>query len=184
MHAMAGRIRNSRRFCGRSRDAGFTYIGLLAFIVIMGISLAATGVVFFQESRREKEKQLLFAGGQIRDAISEYYRRSPGSGRFPQTLEDLLLDQRQPTVQRYLRRVYVDPMTGHPDWELVRGPDGGIRGVHSKSTAKPLKISGFPKDFEDFADRKSYAEWEFTSTELYFEEASPGIPPPAGAPAR
>ena len=181
MHAMDGPIRNGEPRRPRGGQRGFTYIGLLAFIAILGIGLAATGVVFHQEAQREKEKQLLFAGDQIRDAISAYYRHSPGSGRFPQALEDLLLDRRQPTTRRYLRRIYADPMTGRSDWELVRGPDGGIRGVHSRSTAKPLKIAGFPAEFQDFVDRKSYAEWEFTSTELYSEEASPGIPPPPGA---
>ena len=165
-------------FAGRS--AGFTYLGLLAFIAVLGIGLAATGLVFHQAARREKEQELLFAGDQIKRAISAYYQRSPGSGRFPQSLEDLLQDRRQPTVQRYLRRLYPDPMSGMPEWGLVRGPDGGIRGVYSRSTAKPIKVAGFPSGYEDFADKKSYTEWEFISSELYSEEASPGIPPPSG----
>jgi type II secretory pathway pseudopilin PulG len=141
---------------------GFTYIGMLIFIAILGIGLAASGVVFHQQAQREKEKELLFVGDQIRYAIGQYYEKSPGGNKlFPQALEDLLLDQRYPATQRYLRRVYKDPMIGSSAWELVRAPDGGITGVHSSSKEKPLKVDNFPAGDEAFKDGKSYGDWTF-----------------------
>jgi type II secretory pathway pseudopilin PulG len=141
---------------------GFAYIGLLVLVAIMGTGLAATGVVFHQQAQREKEKQLLFAGDQIRRAIGLYYESSPGAAKqFPHSLEDLLRDQRYAGTQRYLRRIYVDPMTGSKDWVLLNAPDGGIIGVHSSYSASPLKTDSFPEVYESFKGKQNYKEWKF-----------------------
>ena len=154
---------------------GFTYIGLLIFIAILGIGLAASGVVFHQQAQREKEKDLLFVGDQIRHAIAQYYEKSPGGNkRFPRALEDLVLDQRYPAMQRYLRRVYKDPMIGSKEWALMRAPDGGIIGVHSSSKEKPLKTENFPAGYEDFKGRQSYVDWKFVYAVAVAEPSPPG----------
>ena len=53
-------------FSPAGRHTGFTYIGLLLLIAFMGISLAATGVVWSKVQQRQKERQLLFSGNQFR----------------------------------------------------------------------------------------------------------------------
>jgi hypothetical protein len=167
----------------RRADAGFVYMGLLVFVAIMGIGLSATGVVFHQQAQREKEAQLLFAGAEIRRAIGLYYEKSPGGVKqFPRTLDDLLLDQRYPGVQRYLRRIYVDPMTGARDWVLISASDGGISGVHSASPGQPLKASNFPAGDEDFKDKDSYAGWKFVYAvpDVKDESAAAGAWNPTG----
>ena len=166
-------------------QCGFTYIGLLIFIALMGIGLSATGVVFHQQAQREKEKELLFAGDQFRRAIASYYEHSPGTKRFPQSLEDLLQDSRYPGVQRYLRRVYLDPMLGSKKWELVRAPDGGIIGVQSGSNVEPLKVDNFPSGDEDFRNKGSYAQWAFVYTVPVADQtAAPAQPnQPSAAPS-
>ena len=50
----------------RSAPAGFTYIGLLFAVAILGITLGAVGVVWSTQIRRDKEAELLFVGDQIR----------------------------------------------------------------------------------------------------------------------
>ena len=140
---------------------GFTYIGLLIGIALMSIALAGTGLVWHTETRREKERELLFVGDQFRRAIGSYYERSPGAKQFPKVLEDLLLDRRYPNTQRYLRRLYADPISGKAEWGLLRGPEGGIVGVHSLSAAEPLKIGGFPLKYEEFEGVEGYNEWRF-----------------------
>jgi type II secretory pathway pseudopilin PulG len=166
---------------------GFTLIGLLIFIAILGIGLAASGVVFHQQAQREKEKELLYVGDQIRRAIAQYYEKSPGGNkRFPRTLEDLLLDQRYPVTRRYLRRVYNDPMIGSKEWEVVPAPDGGIIGVHSSSKEKPLKMDNFPVGYEDFKSGKTYLDWNFVYAVPVDAQTPPGnagTPTPGTAPA-
>ena len=161
----------------RPAPAGFTYLGLLFFVALIGIALAATGVVWHTESKRQRERQLLFVGHQFRRAIGNYYERSPGGANsFPQSLEDLLLDSRYPTTQRYLRRIYADPMTGKTQWGLVKGPGDGIVGVYSLSEDKPLKTAGFKDIDADFEGKEKYSDWKFT----YAPAAA--APPAAGAP--
>ena len=160
---------------------GFTYIGLLIFIALMGIGLAGTGVVWHSAVQREKERELLFVGDQFRRAIGLYYERSPGGGKqFPQSLEDLLIDKRYPSIQRYLRHIYPDPITGKADWGLVQGPGNGIIGIYSLSEAQPVKRAGFPAVYKDFEYKDHYKEWRF----LYVAETPPlqGEQPPGGKP--
>lgn len=155
----------------RTTCRGFTYIGLLILIALIGVALAGTGIVFHAQSQREKEKELLFAGDQLRRAIGQYYERSPGADkRFPQSLEDLLLDKRYPATQRYLRRIYPDPMTGSPEWGLVRTPDQRIIGVYSRSEKAPKKTANFPARYAEFADKQNYSEWKFVYA------AAPAVP--------
>jgi type II secretory pathway pseudopilin PulG len=141
---------------------GFTYIGLLIFIALMGIALAGTGMVWHTQVRREKERELLFVGDQLRRAIGQYYERSPGGDkRFPHSLDELLLDKRYPATQRYLRRVYADPITGKAEWGFVKGPEDRIVGVYSLSEDAPFKRAGFPTNYEAFDGKERYREWRF-----------------------
>jgi type II secretory pathway pseudopilin PulG len=161
------------------RSSGFTYVWLLVALAIMAIGLAAVGELASTAAKREREAELLFAGNQIAGAIVAYRASSPGAPQYPQKLEDLLADNRYPNVRRYLRRVYPDPMTGRPDWGLMRGPGGGIVGLYSQSTARPLKIANFPPEYESFAGATSYAEWRFVPAA---GGAAPAKPPAPGSP--
>jgi type II secretory pathway pseudopilin PulG len=156
--------------------AGFTYIGLLVAIVIIGSALAAVGQVWSTESRREREAELLYRGDTIRAAIAAYMYG--GTGQYPMQLQDLVHDQRAPEVKRYLRRIYEDPMTGAADWTLIRGPDGGIMGVASSSNSTPLKVQGFGDLDQSFKDATCYCDWQF----VYVPRVRNGPRPPTAAP--
>lgn len=141
---------------------GFTFLGLLIVIVIMGAGLAATGTLFSHAAQRDKERELLFVGNQFRAAIESYYRRSPGEQKLPKTLDDLVADKRFPSPQHHLRRVYADPMTGRPDWTLVEAPDGaGIMGVRSRSEQAPVKTGNFDLRDAAFEGAERYSDWQF-----------------------
>jgi type II secretory pathway pseudopilin PulG len=143
-------------------QGGFTYLGVLIIVMIMGAGLAATGTLFSHEAQREKEKELLFIGHEFREAIGSYYEHSPGAPAYPKTLADLVEDKRFPMPQHHLRRVYDDPMTGKPDWVPIALPDGGgIVGVRSSSEAKPIKTGNFDRVDAAFEDAKKYADWQF-----------------------
>jgi len=163
----------------RSNGAsGFTYIGLLIGIAIMGAVLASIGTVWHTQVQREREAELLFVGEQFQRAIGSYFERSPEAGKtYPKTLEDLLEDRRSGTVVRHLRKVFLDPMTNGAEWALVKQADGRIVGVHSLSDGRPLKISGFNEGAADFERAASYREWRF----VYAPAArqSTGAPSPA-----
>lgn len=138
-----------------SGQKGFTYALALALVALVGAGMAATAEIWSQTRKREKEAELVWTGNQIRQAIGRYYERSPGSvKRYPESMDDLLEDRRYLSVQRYLRKRYADPMTGHADWELVPAPGGGFMGVRSRAQGKPLSRL-------DHVPAETYAAWAF-----------------------
>lgn len=143
------------------KQQGVVLLGVLVAITCIAVLMQKAEINLTTSIRREHERQLLFAGEQIKHAIAAYYAASPGGGVYPKTLQDLLNDTRFPQPRRFLRRLYLDPMTGRPDWGLVTGLDERIMGVYSKGQGKPLKQSDFPKEFEDFEHKTSYRDWTF-----------------------
>ena len=148
----------------RRAERGFTLLGLLFVIAMLGIALSAVGVVWSAEIRRDREAQLLFVGDQIRAAIGHYYREG---GQYPQALTDLLEDKRVPQTRRYLRRLYPDPMTNSSDWQPIVAPQGGIMGVASSSQLKPIKVANFEPIDAAFAQQECYCDWQFTYSPQY-----------------
>ena len=157
------------------RERGFTYLTVLFIVAVITAGLALVGEVWDTAAKREKEAQLLFVGHEFRKAITRYYLA--GKNQYPRTLEDLLKDPRQPGTVRYLRRLYMDPVTGKAEWGIVKAPDGGIAGVHSLSEEKPLKSANFKQRDAGFESAQKYSDWKFIYT-----PTAPGqrtAPPPA-----
>lgn len=144
------------------RVGGFTYLAVMAIVAIMGIALAVTGEVWHIALKREKERELLFVGNQFRRAINSYYAHTPVSGRRQlNSLEELLRDPRHPSIQRHLRKIYADPISGRAEWGLVKGESGEIFGVHSLSEEEPLKKRNFSFEDKNFEGKMKYADWVF-----------------------
>lgn len=168
---------------GAGRCRGYALV--VALILVLAASLAA-GLAMQRaqtEGRRERERELLFAGGQLREAIARYYAVAPAGGKpqYPAALTDLLSDRRFPFAMRHLRRLYPDPMTGQPDWDLVLA-DGRIVGVRSRSGAAPLRRAGFDTGEEGFAGAASYRDWVFAAAAVAAAPAQPVASPPADGP--
>jgi type II secretory pathway pseudopilin PulG len=161
MERMEPRIVNGKRRSGTGlRQEGFTYIGLLILIAIIGAGLASVGQVWHTTLKHEREKELLFVGDQFRQAINRYVKTN---NRYPARLEDLLLDDHSVAVRRFLRKMYVDPMTGLAEWGVVKS-DNVVVGVYSLSEDAPLKLTGFRLVDADFENKSKYSEWMFLGT--------------------
>lgn len=155
---------------------GFTLLGLLFLVVLIGLGLSAVATVWHTYSVREKENELLFLGDQFRRAIVSYRSQAPGGAQqWPRTLDDLVQDDRWPDVRRHLRKVYADPFTGKREWGLVMRGDR-IVGVHSLSAGTPRKTAGFPADYAQFASAETHADW------VFMDPASAAPPAPEGGP--
>jgi type II secretory pathway pseudopilin PulG len=138
---------------------GFTYIGLLVAVMLMGLMLTVVSRVWSTTTQRERETELLFIGHAYRMAIASYFANGH---RFPATLQDLLQDERWPVPKHHLRRLYPDPITGQADWNLVLTPNGdGIMGVVSNSNRAPIKRDGFEPIDQAFKDADCYCSWLF-----------------------
>jgi type II secretory pathway pseudopilin PulG len=145
---------------GSPAQRGFTYLGILFVVAFIGAGLGVVGQLWSVSARRADEEQLLFVGDSFRRAIGSYYR--VGGGRqYPQSLEQLLLDERVTPPARHLRKLYADPITGTTDWQLVTLADGAIIGVASSSIGRPLKVANFaPQDIK-FEGAECYCDWQF-----------------------
>ena len=148
----------------RLHQTGFTYLGLMFAVAVLGITLATIGIVWSTQIRRDREAELLYTGEQFRMAIGRYL---VSGGQYPLALTDLVADTRTPVVRRYLRRIYIDPMTGSADWQLILAPAGGIMGVASRSQEKPIKVAGFSAANAAFEKAECYCDWKFAYVPRY-----------------
>lgn len=122
--------------CAVARSRGFTYLWLLLAVAIGSVSLVALGTLWHTTGQRERERELIFRGEQIAQALVSYRAASGvGPARWPRTLEELVQDRRGPVDRHHLRQRYADPMTADGRWALITDEQGGVVGVRSTSQA-------------------------------------------------
>jgi type II secretory pathway pseudopilin PulG len=158
------------------RMQGFTYVMVLAAVVIVGIVVEAAHITTWRLVRVDREAELLFRGQAYRNAIRSFHQ---ANGVFPRSLEDLVKDPKS-TSRRHIRKLYRDPTSKDEkgEWRLVRAIDGGIAGVASASSDEPLKQANFPPELIKFTGAKSYSECIFE----YVPPPPPAKPKPAPKP--
>lgn len=148
----------------RSDQGGYSYIGVLLLLAVVGF-MAVNTLRFGQTvQRREAEQALLEHGAELVGALASYAQATgPGQNLTPPSVQDLLRDPRfSQTTVRHLRRLLPDPITGSTEWGVVMTDDGrGIIGFHSLSEERPLRRD-FKPPFSDFADLSRYRDWVFT----------------------
>ena len=92
------------------------FVFLLAAAAALTIYLELPKVAF--ESQRLREDLLVSRGLQYRRAIQLYVRKKK---QYPQNVEALEKDGNL----RFLRKRYIDPMTGKDEWRVIKiGPNG------------------------------------------------------------
>jgi general secretion pathway protein G len=156
----------------RSFEGGFTLVELIvAFTILLALSAMAVPAARYQ-IRREREKELRAALGDMRKAIDKYkdmvdigkIKLENDTFGYPKTLQ-LLVDgvpvQGQisgageaPKI-RFLRRIPKDPMTGGTEW--------GMRSVQdepaSSSWGGQNVFDVYTKSNEKGSDGTPYSEW-------------------------
>lgn len=163
----------------RSPARGFTYLGLLILLAILGL-VAAAGLKYGTLLQRAAaEEELLEIGAQFSEALRSYAAATPqGQPQQPPSLKELLKDPRYPNPRRHLRKMFVDPVTGKAEWGLIYlGDKVGVIGVYSLSTARPLKIANFDIRFQNMENRERHSDWKFLMA------GGDGVPPAVLTPA-
>ncbi|WP_306391103.1 type II secretion system protein [Telluria beijingensis] len=165
------------------RQAGFTYLGLIVFVAIVGLVGAATLKVGSLLQRAAAEEELLEIGAAFSAALDSYAAATPrGASPYPPSMAELLKDPRSPAVRRHLRKVFIDPLTGKAEWGIVYlgGGETGIVAFHSLSQARPLKIANFDSRFKGLDNKEKISEWRFSAGERSLAPAN--VPAQPGAP--
>ncbi len=132
----------------RNPESGFAMLLVfaLAAIVALGLYEQLPRVAF--EAQREKEQLLIDHGEQYVRGVQLYVRKM---GRYPAKMEDL--DNTQNV--RFLRKHYIDPMTGKDEWRLLHmGPAGKL--IDSKiQTNDPNKTDWHAGSITEFKSAAS-----------------------------
>jgi hypothetical protein len=104
---------------GRRGESGFAllFVFVMAAFVAIALYLEMPRVAF--ETQRNKEQLLVDRGMEYRRGIQLFYRKFK---RYPTRMEEL----ESSNNIRFLRKRYVDPMTGKEEWRLVHIGPGGM----------------------------------------------------------
>jgi type II secretory pathway pseudopilin PulG len=186
--------RGRPRGLGPRRTAGFTYVGLIVLVTIIGLVGAATLKADALLRRAAAEEELLEIGAAFSAALTSYAEATPrGQPQQPPTLDELLKDPRFPGTRRHLRKIFVDPITGKAEWGIVwLNKGGGVGGsnagtgvlaVYSLSQSTPLKQAGFDTRFQNQQNREHISDWKFAATgQGVVQGQQPGQPGQPGQP--
>jgi type II secretory pathway pseudopilin PulG len=150
-----------RRLAG---SRGFTYLSLIILVAIIALVAATSLKLGSVLQRNRAETELLEIGAAFSDALKSYADATPqGQPPQPPSLKELLKDPRFPGTRRHLRKLFVDPVTGKPEWGIVYlGDKVGVLAVYSLSNDKPVKVGNFPARYSGFDGKSHISEWKFT----------------------
>ena len=97
----------------RKNQGGYVLLGLLFALTILIIAMAAEAPRVTTALRRTKENELIRRGQQYSLAIRRFYKKF---GRYPSNIDQL----ENTNNIRFLRRRYLDPLTGKDDWAPIQ----------------------------------------------------------------
>jgi type II secretory pathway pseudopilin PulG len=97
----------------RKNQRGYVLLAILFALTLLIIGLAAAAPSVATALKRTKEDELVRRGQQYSLAIRRFYKKF---GRYPSDI-----DQLESTNNiRFLRRRYLDPLTGKDDWKPIQ----------------------------------------------------------------
>jgi len=97
----------------RSRQSGYVLLALMLTMTLILVALAVEAPRIGQQIKREKEEELVHRGKDYATAVKRFVHKN--GGRYPVSVEQL----ENTNHVRFLRKKYVDPMTGDSDWKMV-----------------------------------------------------------------
>jgi type II secretory pathway pseudopilin PulG len=113
----------------RRSEGGYTLVALLAMMTVVALFAMAVAPSVQQQSQRELEKEAIFRGEQVADAIRDYYKyrstisRGAGDQALPSSMDQLLEGIPIPggSKNRQILRASAarDPLTIEGEWRFV-----------------------------------------------------------------
>lgn len=110
-------------------EAGYTLVALLAVMTLLALFAMAAAPSVRQQVQREREKEAIFRGEQMADAIRDYYRYRHAQGvpfiqALPTSIDQLLEGIPEGSKKRQILRASSarDPLSTSGEWRLIRAP--------------------------------------------------------------
>src|ERR1700742_4336265 len=106
-----------------NRESGFMLVFAVLMIALVMIAIAVAVPLITTQLRRDKEVESMHRMQQYVRAI-QLYQRACKCTNYPPSMEAL----EKGNNVRYLRKEYVDPLTGKSDWRLIHDPQTTVKG--------------------------------------------------------
>jgi len=120
-HHSAGREAKLTSKCER----GYALVALLVVMSLMALFALTAASNVKQQAQREREKEAIFRGEQVADAIRAYYRSKGGQGvnslptDMDQLLEGVQIPGRTKKLQVLRTAAAKDPLSKSGEWKLI-----------------------------------------------------------------
>ena len=105
----------------RSKESGYVLLAVMLTLTLMLIALSVEAPRIAQQIKRDKEEELIHRGKDYATAVKRFVHKN--GGRYPASIEQL----ENTNHIRFLRKKYVDPMTGESDWKMVHVGEAEIK---------------------------------------------------------
>lgn len=104
-------------------ECGYTLVALLAVMSLLALFAIAAVPNVQQQAQREREKEAIFRGEQVADAIRSYYRYrgAQGVNSLPTSMDQLLEGIPRGTKKLQILRAEAarDPLSSTGEWRLI-----------------------------------------------------------------
>jgi len=121
---------------GRRSEAGYALVALLAMMTMLALFAMAAAPSMQQQAQREREKEAIFRGEQVADAIRTYYHYrlgivgAPGDPALPTSMDQLLegipIPASGKTRQILRPSAARDPLTIEGEWRFILPRSGAL----------------------------------------------------------
>src|SRR5690242_2451656 len=113
---------------------GYTMVALMALMSLLALFALAAAPNIQQQTQREREKEAMFRGEQVADAIRAYYtsRGAQGPNSLPtdvdQLLEGIQIPGRTKKLQILRAEAAIDPLSKDGEWRRIGPTSDEFRG--------------------------------------------------------
>jgi type II secretory pathway pseudopilin PulG len=158
-----------------SRSPGYTLPMMLIVLAVLSYGAMAASLSSRYRMAREQEAELIFRGLAYVNAIKSFYlaEKEPTKRRLPRNLKELESDPRFAAHHRYIRKLYLDPLTGGK-FRLLIDSDGGVKGVASKSKGKLFRRTRISSAIPFTGGAKRYNQLLFEIDPKILEQETEG----------
>jgi len=157
-------------------EGGYALVALLVVMSLMALFAMAAASNVKQQAQREREKEAIFRGEQVADAIRSYYRFRGGQGvnSLPTNMDQLLEGIPRGTQKLQILRVEAtrDPLSSTGEWKLISPTSQDFGGLVRNLTVYSGGVPPTPR--RDFTSLANLIPQMMNVLDTHSENTAPG----------
>jgi type II secretory pathway pseudopilin PulG len=129
------------RITKSNSEGGYALVALLVVMTLLALFAMSAALNVKQQTQREREKEAIFRGEQVADAIRSFYRSRGGQGvnslptNMDQLLEGIQIPGRTKKLQILRTAAAKDPLSSSGEWKLIAPTSQDFAGLVRNLTA-------------------------------------------------